>query len=96
MFIEVAHNATTVEKESSELKCYPCKRLVTDLEHQKRKTAAETPTRKIKHQRPSSRAKLSYMSPANQARHKRLGQYERTNSIRKLAAYEDSEIVLND
>ena len=96
LLFEVSHNATATEKASSELRCYPCKRLVTDLEHQKRKTSAETPTRKIKRQRPSSRAKLSYMSPASQARRKRLAQYERTNRIRKLNSFEDSEVMLND
>ena len=96
LFFEVAHNATAAEKEASELKCYPCKRLVNNLEHQKRQTAKETPTRKTKCQRPSSRAKLSYMSPASQAKRNRLAQYESTNSKRKLAAYEDCEVALND
>ena len=36
------------------------------------------------------------MSPASQAKRKQLAQYERTNSIRKLAMYEDSEILLDD
>ena len=40
LFFETSHNATAAEKESSELECYPCKRLITDLEHQKRKTVA--------------------------------------------------------
>ena len=61
LFFEVTYNATREEKQSCELKCYPCKCLFTDLEHQKRKVAKETPTRKIKKQRPSSRARLSYI-----------------------------------
>lgn len=96
LFFELAHNATKAEKEVSDVMCYPCKRLVNDLEHQKRRTAAETPTKKIKRQKPSSKARLSYMSPASQAKQKQLTQYERTNSIRKLAMYEDSEIMLDD
>ena len=96
LLFELSHNATATEKVSSELRCYPCKRLITDLEHQKRKTSAETPTRKIKRQRPSSKAKLSCMSPASRARRKRLAQYERTNHIRKLNSFEDSEVMLND
>jgi len=36
------------------------------------------------------------MSPASQAKHKKLAQYERTNSFRKLARYEEHEVTLND
>jgi len=75
LFFETLHNATAPEK-SSELRCYPCKWLVTDLEHQKRKVAAETPTRKLKHQQLSSKAKLSNMSPASRARCKKLARCE--------------------
>ena len=45
LLFKLAHNATREEKDAKEVKCYPCKRLVTDLEHQKRWTSAETPTR---------------------------------------------------
>ena len=96
LLFELVHNASKAEKEASDVVCYPCKRLVRDLEHQKKRTAAETPTKKIKRQQPSSKARLSYMSPASQAKRKQLAQYERTNSIRKLAMYEDSEIMLDD
>ena len=96
LLFELTHNASTAEKEPSDVMCYPCKRLINHLEHQKRRTAAETPTKKIKRQHPSSKARLSYMSPASQAKRKQLAQYERTNSIRKLAMYEDSEILLDD
>ena len=93
---QLAHSATVAEKLSKEVKCYPCKRLVTDLKHQKRNTEAETPTRKVKRQRPSSQARMSYMSPASQAKRRKLAQYERTNNIRKLARYEEREIVVDD
>ena len=44
-FFEASHNATAEEKESTELRCCPCKHLVTGLENQKRKkTTVETPT----------------------------------------------------
>lgn len=95
LYFELAHNASRLEKGSSEVLCYPCKRLVNDLEHQKRRTAAETPIRKLKRRKPSSKARLSYMSPASQAQRKKFGQYERTNTMRKLANYENSEIVLD-
>ena len=36
------------------------------------------------------------MSPASQAKRKKLVQYQRTNVTRKLSNYEDSEINLSD
>ena len=45
---------------------------------------------------PSSKARLSYMSPASREKRKKLTQYERTNTMRKLSKYEDSKIVLDD
>ena len=96
LFFELSHNATKTEKDANVLKCCACKHLITDLNHHKKRTNAETPTRKIKRQNPSSRAKLSYMSAANQAKHKKLTQYERTSDIRKLANLEEDEICLDD
>ena len=96
LLFELARNATKEEKDAKEVKCYPCKDLVRHLERQKTRTLKETPTRKAKRQRPSSRARLSYMSPASQAKRKKLAQYERTNSIRKLARYEEHEVTLDD
>ena len=96
LLFELAHNATREEKDAVEVKCYQCKRVVGYLNRQRKRTLEETPTRKAKRQRPSSRAKLSYMSPASQAKRKKLAQYDRTNNIRKLARYEDHEITLDD
>ena len=36
------------------------------------------------------------MSPLSQKKRKLYAQYERTNNIRKLSKYEDSEVVLNE
>ena len=44
LLFELARNASKEQKDSEEVRCRPCARLVTDLEHQKRRTAAETPT----------------------------------------------------
>ena len=96
VFFELSHNARKSEKDANAVKCCACKRLITDLNHQKKRTNAETPTRKIKRQNSSSRAKLSYMSPASQAKRKKLTQYERTSDIRKLANLEEDEVCLDD
>ena len=95
LFFELSRNASKGEKDANAVKCHACKHLITDLNHQKKRTNAETPTRKIKRQNPSSRAKLSYMSPASQTKRKKLAQYERTSNMRKLANLED-EISLDD
>ena len=43
-----ASNISAVEKSANEVKCPACKRLVHDLNCQKRRTVAESPSRKIK------------------------------------------------
>jgi len=96
LLFELAHNATREEKDAAEVKCYKCKHLVGYLNRQKKGTAEETPTRKAKRQRPSSRARLTYMSPASQAKRKKLAQYDRTNNIRKLTRFEDHDVTLDD
>ena len=87
---------SAVEKSANEVKFPACKRLVHDLNCQNRGTVAESPSRKIKQQLPSSRARLQYMSPLSQKKRKLYAQYERTSNIRKLGKYEDSELVLNE
>ena len=58
LLFELAHNASKEEKDVEEVRCPLCKCLVTDLEHQ---TTAETLTRKVKWQHPSSQARLLYV-----------------------------------
>jgi len=96
LYFELAHNASRAEKELGVVMYHPYKCLITDLEHQKRKTAQESPERRIQWQNPSSKARLSYMSPASQAKRRKYTQYDRTNTARKLVKFEDSEIQLDD
>jgi len=96
MLHKLAHNATYLEKAAREVRCSACKRFITDLERQKRRTNEETPMCKIKRQKTSSKARLSYISPESRAKRKTLAQFERTNSIRKLQKYEENEVVLDD
>jgi len=91
-----ASNISVTEKAASEVKCPACKHLVHDLSLQRKRTLAESPSRRIKRQCPSSRARLQYMSPASQLKRKRYTQYEWSSSIRKLQKLEDSEVVLSD
>ena len=60
MWFLLAPNATLAEKKSKEARCQACKRLITDLNCQLRRTLKESPARKLKRQAASSRARLSY------------------------------------
>ena len=96
LWFKLAANATGNEKASTEVRCKSCKRLVLDLECQKRRTISESPSRKLKRQSASSKARLSYMSPASQLKRRQNSQYTRNLSARKLAKYGENEVTLNE
>ena len=91
-----ASNISSAEKAASEVKCPPCKRLVHDLNLQRKHTLEESPSKRIKRQHPSSKAQLQHLSLASQQARKRYAQYQRSSNIRKLSRLEDSEVVLSD
>jgi len=95
LFVSAA-NAPVAEKKASEVKCAACKRLVHSLNLQRRRTLAESPSRKIKRQDPSSCARLDKMSPFSQQKRKQRAQYERSSSKWKLNKLEESEVLLDD
>ena len=96
LWFKPALNLSATEKAANEVRCSPCKRLVHDLNWQRKKTEAESPNKKFKYQDPSSRARLQYMSPLSWQKRKMYAQYQRTSSLRKLKKYEDSEVDLDD
>lgn len=96
LWFKLASNATANEKASAEVRCKHCKRLVLDLECQKRRTLSESPSRKVKRQSVSSKARLSYMSPASQLKRQQNVQYTRKLSAQKLARYKENEVMLNE
>ena len=96
LWFKLASNATASEKASAEVRCKHCKRLVLDLECQKRRTLSESPSRKVKRQSVSSKARLSYMSPASQLKRRQNVQYTRKLCARKLARYKENEVMLNE
>jgi len=91
-----ASNTSLLEKAASEVKCPPCKCLVHYLNLQRKRTLEESPSKRIKRQDPSSRARLQHMSPASQQARKQYAQYQRSSNIRKLRKYEDSEVELSN
>ena len=50
----------------------------------------------MKRQSVSSKARLSYMSPASQLKRRQSAQYIRKLSAQKLARYKENEVMLND
>ena len=96
MWFELPLNASVAVKNSTEATCSACKRLLTDLEWQLKRSATESPSRKVKRQAASSRARLTYMSPASQLKRKQNASMERGIDKRKLAKYENAEITLAD
>jgi len=95
-WFQLASNATSEEKSAKEVLCSACKRLVTDLNCQRRRTLAESPERKLKRQSASSRAKLSGMSPYSQQKRQSNAQSKRTNMKRKLKKLDETDVTLND
>ena len=57
---------------------------------------AVSPSRKVKRQAPTSKAKLLYMSPTSQLKRKQNAISERSNDKKKLRKYENTEVTLAD
>ena len=96
LWFQLASNATSAEKRSKEVRCSACKRLVTDLDCQRRRTLAESPTRKLNRQSSSSRARLSKMFPFSRQKRKSNAQNERSNMKRKLEKFSATDVTLCD
>ena len=61
---QLARNATAVVKSSDMVLCKPCKRLQSDLDHQRRRSQV-SPLRRASRQLPSSSFKLKYLRITN-------------------------------
>ena len=89
-------NAPLADKFAKEVMCPSCKYMKNRLNSRRKLTVSESPSKKIKRQLPSSKAKLSFMSPASQSKRKQNALTERNNDKRKLTKYEKTEITLAD
>jgi len=92
---QLKSNATEIEKSSVEVLCRPCKRLKSDLDHQRRRSDV-SPARRLKRQLPSSRYKEKYLSPLSRTKRKAAAQKERSNDKAKLARLIELDITLED
>ena len=68
--------------------CKPCKRLQSDLDHQRRRSQV-SPSRRASRQLPSSSFKLKYLSPISLVKRKQATQKERSSDKSKLARFID-------
>ena len=95
LWFKVPANAPLTVKNNAEVTCSACKRLISDLDWQLKRTTSESPLRKVKRQAASSRARLTYMSPGSQVKRKQNTVMERGLDKRKLARYESTKITLH-
>lgn len=85
---QLARNAMAKEKSSDMVLCKPCKRLQSDLDHQRRRSQV-SPSRRASRQLPSSSFKLKYLSPMSLVKQKQTTQKERSSDKSKLARFVD-------
>ena len=95
LWYQLKGNASAVQRSSDEVLCRPCKRLTSDLNHQRRRSDV-SPARRLKRQQPSSRYKLKYLSPASLRKRKAATQKERSNDKAKLSRLSEYDITLED
>ena len=75
--------------------CQSCVRLKCDLERQVNRTESESPSKKLNRQGSSSRAHLTYMSPASQKK-RRVNQQNERKNLKKLLQYDNTTVTLDD
>ena len=75
--------------------CRSCKRLHSDLDHQRRRSDV-SPSRRLKRQQPSSSFKLKYLSPASATKRKTAAQKERSLDKAKASRLAEFDITLED
>ena len=88
-------NASREQREAEVLLCRQCVRLKCNLERQARRTQEESPSKRIKRQCSSSRARVSYMSPQSQMKRKQNAKMKRDNNIRKIHQSVCGEVPLD-
>ena len=96
MWHEIPKNASAAKREAEELLCRQCVRLKCNLERQVRRTNEESPSKKLKRQSATSRARLAYMSPTSQAKRKGNQKLSKDSMSRKLSHYFAEKIILDE
>ena len=92
---KLAENAKGEEKMKSTVHCKACKRLICDLNHQRRRSNVSS-SKQLKRLQPSSNFKLKYLSPASVTKRKKATQQERSHDKAKLLKYDDLDVTLEE
>ena len=95
LWFKLGKRASKERRDASEVECSKCVCLRCDLEHQKRRTENENPAKKLKRQEASSRAPLTYMSPASQSKRVQNQRIERGKDRRKIRQFENVDVPLD-
>ena len=66
LWFELGAKCTNERRLADTVVCPSCVRLKSDLQHQLKRTTAESPSKRLKRQSSLSRAHLTYMSPSSQ------------------------------
>ncbi len=96
LWYELGKTSRRESREADAVMCSACVRLKCNLAHQMKRTEAESPSKKLKRQSTSSRARLKYMSPYSQKQRKENQQKERKNMKKRCDHYDAMEIPLDD
>ena len=89
-------NVTLQEQASDEVLCSTCRRLLSDLEHQNKRSSLVSPGRQIKCQAANSNYPTKYLSPFSIKIWKKNMQTERSKDMALLSKYSKLDITLDD
>ena len=92
---QLKHNATYEEKESEEVLCRPCKRLCTDLDHQRRRSDVSS-SKRIERLQLSSNFQWKFLSPISRSKRRVAAQRQRTRDKAKLVKLGELDVTLED
>ena len=93
---QLPKNATKQEQSSDEVLCSFCKRLVSDLECQKRKSILVDRSTRRDRQSASSNYPTKYLSPASPQKREENAQAERSKDKALLGKFAKLDITLDD
>lgn len=95
MWTELGRTASRERREATEVLCRYCVRLRCNLNHQVRRTKDQGPSKRMKQQDPSSRARLSYMSPNNKSKRTVNKRIERGKDKRKVKRFTRTDLTID-
>ena len=95
-WFQLPRNAMTEEKIADEVCCSYCKRLRSDLEHQKKRSALVSPAKRVKRQAANSNYPNKYLSPPSAVKRKTNVHKKNFKLRTTLARHSDADVTLDD